>query len=442
MPDDNTMPVVRDRSATAIAVYRPPEFLMPTSIGAVKELAKMYCEADWVPKAYRNRDGQPIAAKVEVGIMHGLEVGLRPLAALQSIAVINGMPCVWGDGMLGLVRDSGLLEDIEEAYEGSGDDLAAICTLKRKGQHTPITGRFTVAMAKKAGLWEKQGPWQGYPSRMLKMRARSWALRDGFADVLRGIRSAEEVLDMGDLVEQDGSYVPARPTREQFAAGHQTDAPDDGKYRGTATASNQGAKDVAPAKVEHFEVTTGDGEVKPYKKASAAVSFFENELRQAAAIGGQALEGLWESNGLILTQLRETERGQSADMLGTLYKELLDECDTKERAAKAAAQEKAAQQSQQQAKAAEPKPDGRQPPVPWNFEHQGYKRPPTSPLAGGNWIAFVPWFADQFRDMPTGMFADFLSEAHFGKEFDFIAERRKGDYEELIKIAKDRGVNL
>ena len=45
-----------------------------------------------------------------IAIMHGLEVGLSPLSALQRIAVINGRPTIWGDGALALVKASGLCE--------------------------------------------------------------------------------------------------------------------------------------------------------------------------------------------------------------------------------------------------------------------------------------------------------------------------------------------
>jgi hypothetical protein len=49
--------------------------------------------------------------------------------------------------------------------------------------------------AKRAGLWTKAGPWQTYPRRMLQMRARSFALRDAFPDVLKGLISVKEALD-------------------------------------------------------------------------------------------------------------------------------------------------------------------------------------------------------------------------------------------------------
>jgi hypothetical protein len=55
--------------------------------------------------------------------------------------------------------------------------------------------KFTVADAKKAGLWGKTGPWTQYPKRMLQMRARGFALRDAFPDVLKGLVTAEEAQD-------------------------------------------------------------------------------------------------------------------------------------------------------------------------------------------------------------------------------------------------------
>jgi predicted ATPase len=52
-----------------------------------------------------------------------------------------------------------------------------------------------VADAKKAGLWGKTGPWSQYSKRMLQLRARGFALRDAFPDVLKGLVTAEEAQD-------------------------------------------------------------------------------------------------------------------------------------------------------------------------------------------------------------------------------------------------------
>lgn len=127
-------------------------------------------------------------------IQMGAEVGLSPMQALQNIAVVNGRPTIWGDAQLGLVRGCGLLESFEERIDGVGDSRVAFCIVKRKGDPVAITGKFSVSDAKTAGLWNKSGPWVQYPERMLKMRARGFALRDGFSDILKGIYSQEEMV--------------------------------------------------------------------------------------------------------------------------------------------------------------------------------------------------------------------------------------------------------
>ena len=181
-----------------------PGFLAPKSVSDVKELAKMIALAEWAPDCYRDLDGNFLQQKIELAIMHGASVGLGPIAAVQAIALINGTPSIWGDGALSVIERSGLLEDMVEEYEVDDEQgLVAICTMKRRGRATPIVTRFSMAMAEHAGLTRNEGPWQTYPERMLRMRARSWTMRDGFADVLRGLHLREEVED----------YVPTRGER-------------------------------------------------------------------------------------------------------------------------------------------------------------------------------------------------------------------------------------
>jgi hypothetical protein len=173
-----------------------PGFLAPRSLGEVKELARMIALAEWAPDCYRDIDGNYLQPKIELAILHGAAVGLGPIAAVHAIALIGGTPSIWGDGALSVIEHSGLLEDMVEDYElGDEEGLTAICTMKRRDRATPIVTRFSLAMAERAGLTRSEGPWQTYPERMLRMRARSWTMRDGFADVLRGLQLREEVDD-------------------------------------------------------------------------------------------------------------------------------------------------------------------------------------------------------------------------------------------------------
>lgn len=152
---------------------------------------------------------------IMIAMQHGAEIGLAPMQSLQSIAVINGRPCVWGDAALGLVSAHPDFVDIIETIEGDGDSRKATCIVKRKGR-TDTVRTFTVADAKKAKLWGKQGPWTDYPDRMLQMRARSFVIRDAFADALKGIGIREEVQD----------YSTAKPVQGRVIENNEVELPE------------------------------------------------------------------------------------------------------------------------------------------------------------------------------------------------------------------------
>lgn len=165
----------------------------PATITEAIEFSKMLADSQMVPRAYQ---GKP--QDIMVCVQWGYEIGLAPMQALQNIAVINGKPSVYGDAAMALVQASPVCDDIAEYFEGEGTpNPVAVCVAKRKGRQ-PVTARFSVEDAKRAGLWGKQGPWQAYPKRMMQMRARGFALRDAFPDVLKGLITAEEAQDFPD----------------------------------------------------------------------------------------------------------------------------------------------------------------------------------------------------------------------------------------------------
>lgn len=180
--------------------------LTPQTLDEAMQFAGMMSKSNIVPKDYQGNPGN-----VLVAVQWGMELGLQPLQAMQNIAVINGRPSIWGDAMLAIVRGSGLLESIKEDISETG----AVCTIKRRGEDA-VSREFTIDDAKRAGLYGKQGPWQQHPKRMMQMRARAFALRDVFPDVLRGVNIAEEARDMP--VEKDMGAAEVVDTPQAPAA--------------------------------------------------------------------------------------------------------------------------------------------------------------------------------------------------------------------------------
>lgn len=203
------------KAPAPLLVARPNGQLIPTTLEDQFRLAKYYHHSNLMPR------GLDTTEKVLVALQLCFELGLPPMTCIGKIAVINGVPMIFGELPLALVQRSGkLLKCDEWWFDKEGKRLAdsappeqvagATCEVVRHGMDS-MTRSFTVKDATTAKLWGKVSsegkptPWVLYPKRMLQMRARSWALKDRFGDVLMGIAIAE--YDNDHVVEIDGRLV-------------------------------------------------------------------------------------------------------------------------------------------------------------------------------------------------------------------------------------------
>jgi hypothetical protein len=171
--------------------------IVPQSLDEAFRLANGIALSGLAPK------GMDKPEQVMVAIMTGMELGLPPMFAVQKIAVINGRPSIWGDAIPALLWGKGF--KLREWLTGEGDKRVAHCEITRP-TGDKVERTFSVETAKEAGLWTKAGPWKQYPERMLQMRARGFAARDGAADVLGGLYVTEEL----DQPERDPVNITPR----------------------------------------------------------------------------------------------------------------------------------------------------------------------------------------------------------------------------------------
>lgn len=173
---------------------------MAAEMQACHELCKLMASSPFCPNGLK---GSP--ANVFLAIKYGESLGLEPLQALQGITVISGKPTLYGDSLLAVCKPYG---DVIESYDSKTH--TATCTCKRPG-YEPLTRTYSLQQAMEAGLvsfnkeghavgrvkdgWSATAPWGAYTQRMLQMRARGFALRDAFPDILKGVISAEEASD-------------------------------------------------------------------------------------------------------------------------------------------------------------------------------------------------------------------------------------------------------
>jgi hypothetical protein len=216
--------------------------LAPTDLEGLWRVASIMAKSGMVPSDFRNKP-----EKCFVAMQLGMEVGLGFMAAIQTISVINGKPALYGDGVPAVVQGRGQCTKWNEYFELDGekmkhyagpadlnewpDNLTAVCILERKGFEDPFEAYFTVADAKRMGKWNKPeqsgslSVWQKHPLRMLKMRARGFATRDGFSDHLKGMAIWEEVHDLPpEIVSESTTPAPSSDPMDQALSGDVVEA--------------------------------------------------------------------------------------------------------------------------------------------------------------------------------------------------------------------------
>ena len=161
--------------------------IIPRTLDEVYRLAEVIIQSKLSPEAL----GTPQA--VTIVLLKGLEIGLPPMAAMESIGVINGRACIYGDGIPALLWSKGF--DIEEHYADEDDPIKMIahCRITRPNGRV-YNFKYSIKDAKENQLWGTKA-WKNYGKRMLRMRARGWLARDCASDVLKGMPIYEEVRD-------------------------------------------------------------------------------------------------------------------------------------------------------------------------------------------------------------------------------------------------------
>lgn len=264
MPHGSNPPV---RMVNAASQVRP---LQLNDMSEMWRFAQAIVRADLLPKSYGGGDAEAKASKALIALQLGAEVGLMPMQSIQSIYVINGIPTLYGDSQLALVRQSGQLEYIRERVEGDVVNMAtlkAIVEVKRKGDSEPVIREFSWADAMKAGSSNKE-TYKQHPKRMLTYRARAYALRDVFPDVLKGLTHTYE--EMIDVTPQAPAATPAPTTQNMSdllaaeAAGEaHKEAGEDLRNKSPATSNKTAAEFDVEGGDEEGEGTTLQAEDSP-----------------------------------------------------------------------------------------------------------------------------------------------------------------------------------
>ena len=272
------MAIKEGSKLNAIALGNPITAIIPASFDDVVRIARLALMAG-LYKSERKTTPDELEAQAIMAIMKGMELGIAPMQALEGIAIINGRSCLWGDLVPALLWSNGF--ELEEGYENEDDPekCTAVCTVIRPGGKR-ITRRFSIADAKNARLWDtrekvrkqvwengnriwKDGvdndsTWFKYGKvRMLPMRARGYAARDGAPDVMRGMYMREEMEDM-EAADEARDITPKRslmiPSAEFLGTGEPQRTNDEAQLAASEDASQDAIPEDPKAVIEELRL--------------------------------------------------------------------------------------------------------------------------------------------------------------------------------------------
>lgn len=150
--------------------------------------------------AYRGKPEEATAA-----ILTGQELGLKPMASLKSIDVIQGQPALRAHAMRAIVQGQGHELELMES-----DDTHCRMRGRRKGAEGWQEVTWTIARARQLGLLGKD-QWKKQPGTMLIARATGELCRLIASDALHGLAyAAEEFVGTTEIKVEQVQTAPLR----------------------------------------------------------------------------------------------------------------------------------------------------------------------------------------------------------------------------------------
>ena len=168
---------------------------------AAAHIARAMAPTPWVPSSLRVAgDLERTTANVAAAVLTGFELGLKPMAALRSIDVINGTPALRAVALRALVQQAG-----HEMWLVESTKTQAVMRGRRAGESNVQESKWTIERARDLGLTTRD-QWKKQPAAMLVARATAELCRLIASDVILGLAYAAEELD-----DPEGVETPALP---------------------------------------------------------------------------------------------------------------------------------------------------------------------------------------------------------------------------------------
>jgi hypothetical protein len=173
-----------------------------------QRIAKALASSTLIPPQFQGQQG---FANCLVALEIANRMRMSPFQVMQNLHIIHGRPSWSSQFIIGLINGCGRFSPLRYEIKGEGDSMACHCEATELSSGKDLKGpTVSMAMAKKEGWATKSGSkWQTMPELMIRYRAAAFWGRLYIPELLVGIQTQEEVLDVEPVTITEPAPVKA-----------------------------------------------------------------------------------------------------------------------------------------------------------------------------------------------------------------------------------------
>ena len=175
--------------------------------------AKSLAESNLVPITYQGQKG---LSNCLVALEMSKRMNLSPLTVMQNLNIIHGRPSWSAAFVSSQILGCNRFKNFDYIVAGKDESLSVQCQAIRLEDNKLVKGTaVTMKMARQEG-WTKNSKYQSMPELMLRNRAATFFGRQYIPDLLLGVQTSEEVVDIQPIDVTTSNVEVVQEAKDDF----------------------------------------------------------------------------------------------------------------------------------------------------------------------------------------------------------------------------------
>ena len=171
-------------------------YLKDSAFEMAQRQARSLAASSLVPPEYQGEKGM---GNCIVALDIAKRMNVSPLTVMQNLNIVHNRPSWSSAWIIAQIQGCGKFLDFDYEVTGKGVDMQCYCTAKRTSDKKLVKGSVVSIKMAQAEGWTRNAKWRNMPEQMLKYRAATFFGRQYIPDLLLGVQTSEEIVDITPL---------------------------------------------------------------------------------------------------------------------------------------------------------------------------------------------------------------------------------------------------